>query len=56
MAVIYVGGDMAQASAGVPYAINTTLQGVLLVSYIAARLFVDHKVRWRRDLTGQGVN
>ena len=56
MAVIYVGGDMAQASAGVPYAVNTSLQGVLLVSYIAARLLVDYRLRWRRDLTQQGVN
>ena len=55
MAVIYVGGGMAQASAGVPHAINTTLQGVLLVSYIAARLVVDHRVRWRRDILRQGV-
>ena len=53
MAVIYVGGDMAQASAGVPYAVNTALQGVLLISYIAARLFVDYQVRWRRDLSLQ---
>lgn len=48
MAVIYVGGDIAQASAGVPYAVNLILQGILLVSYIAARLFVDYRVRLRR--------
>jgi simple sugar transport system permease protein len=47
MAVIFVGGDIAQTSAGVPYAVNTVLQGVLLVSYIAARLFVDYRVRLR---------
>ena len=47
MAVIYVGGDIAEASAGVPYAVNSILQGVLLVTYIAARLFVDYRVRWR---------
>lgn len=56
MAIIYVGGDVAQASAGVPYAVNTSLQGVLLVSYIAARLFTDYRVRWRRDITQQGTN
>jgi simple sugar transport system permease protein len=44
MAVIYVGGDIAQASAGVPYAVISILQGVMLVSYIAARLFVDYRV------------
>jgi simple sugar transport system permease protein len=47
MAIIFVGGDIAQTAAGVPYAVNTVLQGVLLVSYIAARLFVDYRVRWR---------
>lgn len=56
MAVIYVGGDMAQASAGVPYALNTALQGVLLVSYIGARLFTDYRVIWRRNITQKGVN
>ena len=47
MAVIFVGGDIAQTSAGVPYALNTVLQGILLVSYLGARLFVDYRVRWR---------
>lgn len=56
MAVVYVGGDMAQASAGVPYAVITSLQGVLLVSYIAVRLFTDYRVRWRRGITQQGTN
>lgn len=47
MAIIFVGGDIAQTAAGVPYAVNTVLQGVLLVSYLAARLFVDYRVRLR---------
>jgi len=47
MAIIFVGGDIAQTAAGVPYQVNTVLQGVLLVSYIAARLFVDYRVRRR---------
>ncbi|WP_157014711.1 ABC transporter permease [Mesorhizobium xinjiangense] len=47
MAVILVGGDIAQTAAGVPYALNTVLQGILLVTYIAARLFVDYRVRLR---------
>jgi len=50
VAVIFVGGDISQTSAGVPYAVNTVLQGVLLVSYIAARLFVDYRVRLRAPL------
>jgi len=50
MAIIFVGGDIAQTAADVPYAVNTVLQGVLLVSYIAARLFVDYRVRLRSSL------
>ncbi len=48
MALIYVGGDIAQTSAKVPYSVNTILQGVLLVSYIASRVFSDYRVRLRK--------
>ena len=47
MAVIYVGGDIAQTSAGVPHSVNIVLQGVLLVTYIAARVLTDYRVVWR---------
>lgn len=50
LAIIIVGGDIAQTSAGVPYAVNTVLQGVLLVAYLAARLFVDYRIRWRTSI------
>lgn len=46
MAVIYVGGDIAQTSADVPYAVNTVLQGLLLLFYLAARVFSDYRVRF----------
>lgn len=55
MAVIFVGGDIAQASAGVPYALNSVLQGILLLSYIAARLFTDYRVRLRRPAQKMGM-
>ncbi|QDZ02805.1 ABC transporter permease [Nitratireductor mangrovi] len=55
MAVILVGGDIAQTSAGVPYALNTVLQGILLVTYIAARLFVDYRVRLKSALPASEV-
>jgi simple sugar transport system permease protein len=54
MAIILVGGDIAQTSAGVPYALNTVLQGILLVTYIAARLFVDYRVRLKTALPARG--
>lgn len=44
MAVIYVGGDIAQTAAGVPASVNTVLQGSLLVTYIAARVLTDYRV------------
>ncbi|MCV6584000.1 MAG: ABC transporter permease [Marinibacterium sp.] len=46
MAVIYVGGDVAQTAAGVPHTVNLVLQGVLLVTYVAARVFTDYQVTW----------
>lgn len=45
MGVAYVGGDIAQTSADVPYSVNTILQGLLLVSYISVRVLVDYRVR-----------
>lgn len=44
MAVIYVGGDIAQTAAGVPHSVNLVLQGVLLVTYVAARVVTDYQV------------
>ncbi len=57
MAVIFVGGDIAQTSAGVPFSVNIVLQGILLVTYLAARVFVDYRVRFgtrRRIPAGAG--
>ena len=44
MAVIYVGGDFALVSAGVPNASATVMQGLLLVFYLAASLILTHRV------------
>lgn len=48
MSVVYVGGDITQTSAGVPHTVNIVLQGILLVTYLAARVLVDYQVRWRQ--------
>ncbi|MCL4157669.1 UNVERIFIED_CONTAM: hypothetical protein GTU68_061278 [Idotea baltica] len=50
MAVVFVGGDIAQTSAGVPYSVTTILQGVLLISYISARVYADYRLRWHWPL------
>ncbi len=44
MAVLYVGGDFAMVSAGVPNASATIMQGLLLVFYLAASLLLTHRV------------
>ena len=46
ISVMYVGGDIAQTAAGVPHTVNIVLQGVLLVTYIAARVVSDYQPRW----------
>ncbi|MEM7567739.1 MAG: ABC transporter permease, partial [Pseudomonadota bacterium] len=45
MAVLYVGGDFAMVSAGVPNASATIMQGLLLVFYLAASLLLTHRLR-----------
>lgn len=52
MAVIYVGGDYAVVSAGVPNASATILQGFLLVFYLAASVLFTHRLRIRRPAAG----
>lgn len=47
MAVVYVGGDIMQATSGVSRNVTVVLQGVLLVSYMAALVCVTHQLRWR---------
>lgn len=44
MALLYVGGNFAVVSAGVPNASATILQGMLLVFYLAASLMFTHRV------------
>jgi general nucleoside transport system permease protein len=45
MALLYVGGDFALVSAGVPNAFATIFQSLLLVFYLAGALLVSYKVR-----------
>lgn len=51
MALIYVGGDFAVVTAGVPNASATILQGMLLVFYLACSLLFSHRAVWRRRRT-----
>ena len=50
MAVLYVGGDMALITVGIPKAATTIFQGMLLVFYLASYLFVYYRISLgRRD-------
>jgi simple sugar transport system permease protein len=50
MALLYVGGDFAVVSAGVPNASATILQGMLLVFYLAAALLFTHRITRRKTV------
>lgn len=45
MALIYVGGDFALLSVGVPNAVTGIFQGLLLVSYLACSLLLTSRIR-----------
>ena len=45
MALVYVGGDIALVSAGIPASAPVVFQGLLLVFYLASYFFVRHEVR-----------
>jgi len=45
MAVIYVGGDNALVSAGIPASAPVVFQGLLLVYYLASTFFVRNQIR-----------
>lgn len=49
MALVYVGGDFALLSVGVPDAVTEILQGILLISYLACSLLLTMRVRWTKE-------
>ncbi|MEP6266800.1 MAG: ABC transporter permease [Paracoccaceae bacterium] len=50
MALVYVGGDFALLSVGVPNAVTGILQGLLLIFYLAASLLLTTRVRVARKV------
>ena len=52
MALIYVGGDFALVSAGVPNAAVTIFQGLLLVFYLASSILIGYRVVIRQPARG----
>lgn len=55
MALIYVGGDMSLVSAGLPNALTTIFQGMLLVFYLACFLFVQYRLERRGNPLEKGA-
>ncbi len=49
MALVYVGGDFALLSVGVPNAVTGILQGMLLIFYLACSLLLTSKIRWVKE-------
>ena len=49
MALVYVGGDFALLSVGVPDAVTGILQGILLISYLACSLLLTMRLRWVKE-------
>ena len=47
MAILYVGGDMALISVGIPNAATTIFQGMLLIFYLASYLFVHYRISFQ---------
>ncbi|MEM6636780.1 MAG: ABC transporter permease [Pseudomonadota bacterium] len=49
MALVYVGGDFALLSVGVPNAVTGILQGMLLIFYLACSLLLSARIRRIRE-------
>lgn len=45
MALIYVGGDFARLSVGLPSAVTHILQGLLLIFYLASAVLLNYRIR-----------
>lgn len=46
MALVYVGGDFALLSVGVPNAVTSIFQGMLLTFYLACSFLLTSRIRW----------
>lgn len=46
MALLYIGGELAQSRLGMPSAITGIFQGILLFALLACDVFIHNKLRW----------
>lgn len=48
MALLYIGGELAQSRLGMPNAITGIFQGILLFALLACDVLIHYRVRWGR--------
>jgi simple sugar transport system permease protein len=53
--MFYIGGELAQSRLGLPKAMSSVFQGILLFTLLACDTFVNHKLRLIRSAPQRGV-
>ena len=48
MAMLYIGGELAQSRLGLPKALTGVFQGMLLLALLACDTLIHYRIRWRR--------
>ncbi len=48
MALLYIGGELAQSRLGMPNAITGVFQGILLFALLACDVLIHYRIRWRK--------
>jgi simple sugar transport system permease protein len=48
MALFYIGGELSQSRLGMPNAITSVFQGILLFSLLACDVLINYKLRWSK--------
>jgi simple sugar transport system permease protein len=51
MAVLYMGGDLAQIEMGIPVAVVSMFQGVLLFFLLACDFFINNRLAFSNQAT-----
>jgi ABC-type uncharacterized transport system permease subunit len=46
MALLYIGGELAQSRLGMPSAITGIFQGILLFALLACDVLIHYRIRW----------
>lgn len=55
LSMFLIGGELGQSRLGLPNALTGVFQGLLLFLLLACDTLIDHRLRWRRAVAGQGA-